>query len=398
MTIAISGHIDTSKAAALDAEIAGQLAGVAKDESIEFDCEKLDYISSTGLRVILKYRKLYPSLCITNVSNDVYNVFEMTGFTQIINVKKALRRISLNQCTFIGEGGNGAVYRINNEEIVKVSKHAGGDETMIQEMAKIKEAFILGAPTVISFDTVVCDNGKKGIIMEALDSKSLGSYLMENPSKMADIVPKYVELLRKTNAIETGSPLFHDIKEWLRGHLYLPQRVINDEEAVALASLLDEIPDSNNLVHFDGHVGNVLMHGPQDDRDLMLIDMGDTGVGHPVLEITGWAFNMLEPDYARGCSVAEKLTNMSREMCKEFCRMVMAEYFHTNDPEEIEHLVEQASLIGRIKSVFIAQRWASDTDNNAFQDYLRRLTRETLTIIPEIKNAIRFMVRNYMAV
>lgn len=392
-TIKLTGRLDTATAQSVDATIAGEIAQQAeKPTELVFDCSELDYISSTGLRVVLKYKKLFPQMEVINASNDIYNVFDMTGFTRIIDVKKALRRVNLDECQLLGEGGNGAVYRINDEEIVKISKNPKGDEALIRESEQVREAFLLGMPTVISFDTVDCGDGRKGVVMEALDSQSLGAYLAENPSRMDDIIPKYVELFRQTNAIETDSPLFRNTKEWLRWHLTLPGRVINDEEAAMFSGLLDEIPDSNHLVHFDGHVGNVLMYGPKDNRSLMLIDLGDTGTGHPILEIAGMAFMMLEPDYAKGCTASEKTTGMPREMQREFCRRMLAERYHVTDPAELDELFRQASLIGRLKSAFIAQRWASIIENEKFKGFMINLVRETITLVPEIKEAIRQFV------
>lgn len=50
--------------------------------------DALDYLSSAGLRIILKLRKADDELKIINVQPDVYDVFEMTGFTAMIPVEK----------------------------------------------------------------------------------------------------------------------------------------------------------------------------------------------------------------------------------------------------------------------------------------------------------------------
>ncbi len=392
MIIELKGHLDTSKVADVKARIDAQLANVEPDEHVIIDCTELEYISSTGLRIIIGIKKSHPDMELTGVNTDVYNVFEMTGFTRILDIKKALRKIDLSTCQLIGEGGNGAAYRINDEEIVKVCKYAHGEEGLIHESEQVREAFLMGVPTVISFDTVDCGNGRKGIVMEALDSQSLGAYIAEDPSRMDDVVKKYVEVFRQADAVEMDSPLFSRTKEYLRQRLMLPQRIINEQEAASLISLLDEIPDCNRFVHFDGHVGNVLMYGPQDDRNLMIIDFGDSGVGHPVLEIAGWAFMMLEPEYGRGSTAQEKITGMSRELSREFSRRVLAEMFHPSTETELDDILNKASLVGRIKGVCIAQFWHSASDNAKFKAFTKRFTEETLTLVPEIKDAIRYFV------
>lgn len=389
----LTGRIDTAAAPKVESLIQEAISNAAEPvTNLIFDCSALDFISSTGLRIVLKYKKLYPALEVINVSNDVYSVFEITGFTRIINVRKALRKIDLTKCELIGEGGNGAVYRINEEEIVKVSKHSRGEETLVHESEQVREAFLMGIPTVISFDTVDCGDGRKGIVMEALNSQSLGAYLSANPDCMDDIVPMYVELFRQANSVEVDTPLFRNTKEWLRSLINLPQRIINEEEAAMLSGLLDEIPDSNHFVHFDGHAGNILMHGSQDDRSLMLIDFGDSGTGHPVLEIAGWGFVMLEPDFGQGDEQQRKITGMSREMCRQFSRRILAEMFHTTDEAEIEDLVHKASLVARLKSAFVAQYWYAASPSGNFKSFIKQLVEETVTLVPEIRDAIRYFV------
>lgn len=389
--ITLVGRLDTANAPAIDAEIGKQLEGCDATAEVVLDCTNLEYISSTGLRIVLKYKKLFPALRVENVQQEVYQVFELTGFSRIISVSKALGRVNLSGCPLLGEGGNGAVYRISDDEIVKVSKHAGGDNDLQRENTIAKEAFILGLPTAINFDMVDCGEGRKGVVMEALDSHSLGQYLMQHPDEMDDMVEKYVELFRVTNAIETDSPLFRDTKAFLRDCLNLPARFITDEQAALYSEMLDCIPDSNRMVHFDGHTGNVLLCGEESNRNLMLVDMGDLGLGHPVLEIAGWGFMMLEPDYADGITTMPKNTGMSRSMAREFMRRAVAARYHITDPDEQEFALKQAALVGRIKSAIVAQRWYAIVPK-PFAQFMERVNEETISLLPEIKRAIAYFV------
>ena len=76
--------------------------------------------ASAGLRVILRLRKQEPELAIVNVSPEVYEIFEMTGFTEMMPVSRAYRRVSVDGCEVIGQGANGKVYRLDPETIIKV--------------------------------------------------------------------------------------------------------------------------------------------------------------------------------------------------------------------------------------------------------------------------------------
>ena len=70
ITIILSGRIDSSNAAETEADILSKLAGKG-DVSITLDASKLEYISSAGLRVILRIKKNYSDLKITGVNPEV---------------------------------------------------------------------------------------------------------------------------------------------------------------------------------------------------------------------------------------------------------------------------------------------------------------------------------------
>ena len=79
-TLALEGRLDTLTAPELEAEISAILPSV---QTLILDMEKLDYISSAGLRVILKTQKALEKkagLKLTHVSNEVKEVFDITGF------------------------------------------------------------------------------------------------------------------------------------------------------------------------------------------------------------------------------------------------------------------------------------------------------------------------------
>lgn len=83
MTMAIEGRLDTTTAPKLETEI-NALTGVTE---LVLDIEKLEYISSAGLRVLLgAHKKLAGGLTIAHVSADVMEIFEVTGFSDILTI------------------------------------------------------------------------------------------------------------------------------------------------------------------------------------------------------------------------------------------------------------------------------------------------------------------------
>lgn len=86
LTVKVEGRLDTSTAPSLEAELAG-LDGV---NEMVFDFSNLEYVSSAGLRVILATQKAMSKkggLVLTGVSDAVMEVFEITGFADILTIQ-----------------------------------------------------------------------------------------------------------------------------------------------------------------------------------------------------------------------------------------------------------------------------------------------------------------------
>lgn len=85
MNVALSGRLDTTTAPQLEAEL--ELDGITE---LNFDFENLDYISSAGLRVLLAAQKVMNKqgdMKIAHVNADIMEVFEITGFSDILTIE-----------------------------------------------------------------------------------------------------------------------------------------------------------------------------------------------------------------------------------------------------------------------------------------------------------------------
>ncbi|MBQ7158963.1 MAG: STAS domain-containing protein [Treponema sp.] len=87
LTLAVEGRLDTVTAPELEKEIA---ENSAEANELVVDFTKLDYISSAGLRVLLSAHKNFAKkggMTITNVNETVMDIFDVTGFKDILNIK-----------------------------------------------------------------------------------------------------------------------------------------------------------------------------------------------------------------------------------------------------------------------------------------------------------------------
>ena len=87
LTVVLEGRLDTTTAPQLETEIKENISGV---ESLVFDFAKLEYISSAGLRVLLSAQKIMNKqgdMVIRNSSEEVNEIFEVTGFSDILTIE-----------------------------------------------------------------------------------------------------------------------------------------------------------------------------------------------------------------------------------------------------------------------------------------------------------------------
>jgi anti-sigma B factor antagonist len=84
---ALKGRLDTTTAPELESEIKQSIEGAT---ALEFDFENLEYISSAGLRVLLSAQKMMNkqgTMVIRNVNDVIMEVFEVTGFCDILTIE-----------------------------------------------------------------------------------------------------------------------------------------------------------------------------------------------------------------------------------------------------------------------------------------------------------------------
>ena len=87
LTLNLAGRLDTTTAPELEAVVDNSLAGV---QELVLDMEALEYISSAGLRVILKSQKLMNtqgSMKLVHVNETIMEVFDITGFVDILTIE-----------------------------------------------------------------------------------------------------------------------------------------------------------------------------------------------------------------------------------------------------------------------------------------------------------------------
>jgi len=344
LIISPEGRIDTNNAEASLNEIM-EIIEANPAEGLVLDIDGLEYISSAGLRIVLKLKKLNPSFKIINARPEVYEIFDTTGFTEMMDIEKGYRQISVEGCEVIGEGANGTVYRISPEIIVKLFKNQDVLEDIERERKLARTAFIKGIPTAISFD-IIKSGDKIGTQYELLDCKSISKLLVADPTD--ENIDKYstifVDLLKTIHSTEDDKNEMPDHKvvglNWVKFlKEYLPEATWNK-----LYAMVEAIPESNKIVHGDYHTNNIMMPGDEP----ILIDMDTLSHGNPVFEFAS-IFNALQGFSLQDKANVQKFLGYDFDTAQKFYYKVLEKYFGTTDPEEIKKQDNKSRLLGFVR-------------------------------------------------
>ena len=361
VTLYLEGRFDTMATAEASKDIEQQLKACAPVKSLVCDASKLEYISSSGLRVFLSLAKQYKDFRVIEASSDVYQVLEMTGFTKIMNVEKAMRRFSVDGCQVIGRGGVGVVYRIDDDTIIKVFREGTTIDEVQTEITMAKESFVLGMPTAISFD-IVRVGSQYGLVYELLKADTLTACLKREPQRIDEYARLYASLFRH----------LHEIKVPKGGSI--PSCIVREEEAVRIISryfdapstdlmmrIVQAIPQGDRLLHCDLQTKNAMLQ----NGELMLIDMGEVGYGHPIIDL-GHSYSAmvsLVGDY-------EQIIGLPQQLANDLWLRMIQYYFEGQSADFIKHRTAQIEVVGCLRNF----TWLSLS--NSFPDEVIRHCQE----------------------
>ncbi|MGE0723376.1 MAG: anti-sigma factor antagonist [Alphaproteobacteria bacterium] len=279
LTLELAGRLDINSAPALERALG--LDGV---RHLVLDLGGCPLVSSAGLRQLLRAQKQLAAsggtMLLTNVTQGVQDVLDITGFSSLIPSRRKVREISIDGLEFLSAGVCGECYRLDRETIVKLYNE-GVDPAIAEKEKKFaKAAFVSGIPTAISYDVVACGS-RTGVVYEMLDA-TLFSVLIRNDLNNLDRhADTLVEITRTVHATRADPAIFPDIKASFRGYIGQMDFFLSTAEVALLQRRLEAIPDGDGCVHFDLHTSNIMMRGDEP----VIIDMGDLSRGHYLFDI-----------------------------------------------------------------------------------------------------------------
>ena len=302
LVLALPGKLDATASAVFGNEM--QLDGI---HSLVLDFNKCDYISSLGLRLILDAHKHMArengTMTLIHVSPEVYAVFDVTGLSKVIAIKRKMREISIEGLKFISAGACGECYRIDQDTVVKLYLEGVDASIAEQEKQFAQAAFLMGIPTAISYDVVSCGN-RTGIIFEMLNAE-LFSTVINNDSGNLDRHARVLSDVAKTLHCAKGDPaILPNMKARFRNYIHQMKEFLPPEDIALLMQNLESVPDSETCVHFDLHSSNIMIQ----DGNPIIIDMGDISIGSYLFDV-GLIYTLYGAEELGLCMKATKIPN-----------------------------------------------------------------------------------------
>lgn len=383
VTVFLEGRIDSANAPETERKILAKMQ--EQPDSIPvFDASRLDYIASAGLRILMKVRKTVgQEMEIRNVSPEVYEILETTGFTELFRVKKRMREVSVEGCDVIGRGFYGTVYRLDPDTIVKVYSSPDSLPLIENERKMARMAFVHGIPTAISYDIVKVGDSY-GSVFELLKAQTMNDLLAARPDRADELVRILTDVMKTVHAVELEPGTLPSARGIWLGYLDLIRGLgyITEAQYARIGKLISDLPEFCGVVHGDFHMKNVMMA----DGEPLLIDMDTLTQGSPIFDLQGiyvayQAFEEDEPGNTRA------FLGISAEMAGFVWRRTIEYYFDQKDAETRARNEDRIRLLAAVR--FLQIIGATDLKTNELAEIRIRHTGETIeTLLGRVESLI----------
>lgn len=357
--IELNGRIDTNNANKIEEEINSKIENFNGD--LILDAKNLEYISSAGLRIIMRLKKKNDSTKVTNCNLEIYEIFHMTGFTQMMEITRSLREVSVDGCEIIGTGFYGNVYRINPETIVKVYKEGVSIDMVKNEIELARKAFVMGIPTAIPYDIVKVGD-LFGSVFELINASSLQELII-NGEDIDALIKQTVDVLKLIHSTKVEIGQLPSKREEIIERAKYCSKFLPKQTSDKLLKLIEDLPETNTMLHGDYHIKNIM----RQNGEIILVDMNTISVGHPIFEL-----GAMYATYIGFSSVdktnAQKFLGISYEQSEKILELIFKYYFENKTDKFIKNVMEKAKIISYLQILFIRIKYKDDKNEIHKQD------------------------------
>ncbi len=308
-----------------------------KDIALIGDLSETNYLSSSGLRLVLTIAKKRPDLRLIHVLPKVYDVLDMTGLAKKVRVERQIIKIDPITTEPIACGSNGEVYVIENDIIVKMFSDKTTEEEIYEEWRNAKIALTLGVPSAICY-SIVTDGKRLGIMFERMETTSLASLIYADCDNFDDYAQSFAALLKEMHEICDPFHELHSVQEAFTA-LIEKAEYLSNEEREKMNAFLEAVPERDNVVHGDFHPNNI----GEVFGELILLDMAEIGYGNPVFDFIASYYDLVLSGATVGKEhpeVTKRFFGLEVAELAKLWNILMAQYFADADDEKKQFFQE----------------------------------------------------------
>ena len=367
ISISVSGMLRPDRCSELSA-LFDKITPEESSRGVVIDAAELSYISSMGLRVLLAAQKKFGSLRMENVSDEVYDILSLTGFTEILTVTKPFRERSVEGLPVLGRGGTATVYQLDDERIIKVFNEHTDLLTIMNEQRGARSALKAGIPTAIPFEIARVGNCYATVI-ELVPSPMLSETLRNEAGSGDAVIRQYPDFVVSLNEISVPSNDFKSMKVLYLQMAEQCRNFLTDEAYNAFVGMIQGIPEKDGFVHGDCHMGNIMsQHG-----EFILIDMATSGAGHWFFELFCICFTYV---FVANMSDPEQSLGVSKETCDNIWKSVLSSFRRRYPLENWEALEKDCLRYAKLKALLSTLPYRELAE--AYAPVMKQLTEELL--------------------
>ena len=363
VTIDLSGRVDASTAPAVEASAFDILTREGLDDLV-LDCDELTYLSSAGIRVVLRLAKRTRNIRLVNVASEVYEVLDTCGLTEMLDITKAYRRVSVEGCPVIGEGAKGILYRIDPETICKVYRNPDSLPEINRERELARAAFVAGIPTAIPYD-VVRVGGGYGSVFELLNADSLGELLSSGRWDVERVARACAELLNQMAETEVDPDVMPPVRDEALEWVDSAAPALREGQAERLRELIEAVPDVPLMVHGDFHVNNVMVQ----DGEPLLIDMDTLSHGNPVFDLASTFSTYVGRGLVGDGASVERFLKVPYELACHLWDLIIHDYLPGANEAEVRAVEDKVRLVSAVRLMGWPLRHGDSTSERALETF-----------------------------
>lgn len=343
--IRVEGRLTSEGAKNLEKEI----EAVQSPGNLELDFSRVSYISSEGIRLLLKLTAQGRKIRLFDVNAEVYDVLESSRITDLLEAKRPLKKVSLEGLKWIGEGASATVYDLDDDRVIKVFHPDISDAFVYMEDEISRQVFLSGIDTMVTYEVVSTDRGK-GIIYEKLRSRNMHDCMVEDHSQLVDMVKAFANFVLESHKTHLNRGLFGQASDPITVTLRQYELLgISKEESDVLVDVVNSlVAPTDEFCHADCHMGNVMIKA---DGGLQFIDVGRVSCGHMIFDTLSMFLQYRYHGY-RGIMNPQEVSRFARPFSPEERQLIWDTYFDAvtgiQDAEQKRIAEEQVNVMSGI--------------------------------------------------